>query len=146
MKLLIQKVNYGSVEIQNTIYSSINKGLVVFVGFSKHHTKEKTHSLIKKLLSFRIFPSNEKGFDLSIEDTKGELLVISQFTLFAQTHKGLKPKFNDSLEYEKAKEEYDYFISELKKATFCTVKTGIFGEYMKVKLENDGPVTLLLEK
>jgi len=146
MKLLIQRVNSASVTIDNKIHSSISKGLLVFVGFSKEHTLSKTDKLVEKLLHFRIFESSKKGFDLSIEDIKGEVLIVSQFTLFANCSSGRKPKFNDSLEYTKAEEEYNTFISKLKEQSTLTIQTGVFGANMNVSLENDGPVTLVLEK
>ena len=146
MKLLIQKVSKASVEIENKIFSSIDNGLLVFIGISKDCNEEKVNYLVEKLLNFRIFQSDKKGFDLSIKNVNQEILIVSQFTLFANTKNGRKPSFNDAMPPIKAKEFYDLFIQKLKENSNLNIKTGKFGAIMKINLINDGPITLLIEK
>lgn len=146
MRLLIQKVLNASVIIDNNIFSSIDKGLVVFIGISKDCNEKKIEYLVNKLLKYRIFESEEKGFDLSVEEIKGDILLVSQFTLFADTNNGRKPNFNNSMSSNEAKFFYDLFIQKIKEKTDLKIATGKFQANMKIELVNDGPVTLMLEK
>ena len=145
MKLLIQRVNSANVNVNSEIVGEINKGIVVFLGISKEDTYEKLEWGANKLSKIRLWESNEKGFDLNINDINGEVLIVSQFTLEGDLSKGNKPNFAPAAEYEMAKNYYEKFI-ELCKSNNLSVSTGIFGADMKVNLENDGPVTLIVEK
>ena len=144
MKLIIQRVNFAKVEVNNKIVGSINKGLLILVGISKNYSEKKLEWMIRKTLNLRLWASEKKGFDLSVSDIKGEIIVISQFTLHGIVE-GNKPNFRDSAEYENAEKIYDKYIEELRKSNL-KIEKGIFGAKMKVLLENDGPVTIILEK
>ena len=146
MKLIIQKVTQASVEIDNTQHSSISKGILIYLGISNNCSDEKINWCVDKLLSLRIFEENGKGFQKTIEEINGEILVVSQFTLFGDCSEGTKPKFNLSANYFDAKGFYDEFISLLKQETNCSVKTGEFGANMNITSTNEGPVTLVIEK
>lgn len=146
MRLLIQRVLNASVIIDENKFSSINKGLVVFIGISKICNEEKIDYLVDKLLKYRIFESEEKGFDLNVEEINGDILLVSQFTLFADTKNGRKPSFNNSMKSNEAEFFYKLFIKKIKEKSKINIKTGKFQAMMKVELTNDGPVTLMLEK
>lgn len=145
MKILIQRVNFAKVEVDSKIVSQIKKGLLLFVGISKDFKEEKLDWMVKKISKLRIFNSKKKGFDLSVKDINGEILIVSQFTLNGIIDAN-KPNFKNSCEYEKAKEIYDRFIEKIKFESGLKIETGIFGAMMKITLENDGPVTIMLEK
>ena len=146
MRLLIQKVKQASITIDDQLYTSINKGLVVFIGISKDCNEKKVNYLVDKLLKFRIFKSAEKNFDLSVEEIKAEILIVSQFTLFAQTNNGRKPKFNSAMSPKEAEYYYNLFVEKIKEKSNLNIQTGKFQSMMEVSLINDGPITLLLEK
>ncbi len=145
MKLVIQKVSKADVTVNNEVVGKINKGFVVLLGISNFDTEEKADYLIKKLYNLRVFEDENKKMNLSLKDVAGELLIISQFTLFADCSRGNRPSFTDAGKPEVAKNLYEYFIQECKKLGL-KVETGIFGEHMQVSLINDGPVTILIEK
>ena len=145
MKVVIQRVNSASVEVDSKVVGSINKGLLIFVGISKNYSENKLDYVIRKILNLRLWASEKKGFDLNIQDVGGEILVVSQFTLFSNCYEGNKPKFNDAAEKDLAKKVYEQFVSKLKESGI-KVETGKFAAMMKVRLENDGPVTIILEK
>lgn len=145
MKVLIQRVNHASVEVDSQIVGKIDKGLVLFVGISKDFTEEKLDYMVKKIPKLRLFNSQNKGFDLSIKDVEGEILIVSQFTLHGKIDAN-KPNFINSAEYEKAKEIYNRFIEKIKQESKLKVESGIFGAMMKVNLENDGPVTIIIDR
>ena len=145
MKLLVQRVNYASVKVDNQIIGKIDKGLLVFLGIT-HTDDEKTADyLVNKLLNLRVFEDENGKMNLSVKDIKGELLIISQFTLYANTKEGNRPSFIDAAKPEYANKLYEYFITKCKESEI-TVETGKFGADMKVELLNDGPVTVMLEK
>lgn len=145
MKAVIQRVSSALVEVDKKVVGSISKGLLVYLGISKNFTEEKFNWMINKVLNFRIWNSERKGFDLSVSDIKGEILVISQFTLYGDCSKGLKPNFRDSQDFDKAEEIYNRFIEKLKESGL-KVESGVFGAKMKVNSVNEGPVTLIIEK
>lgn len=145
MKIILQRVNHAKVTVNNSIIGQINKGLLLFIGISKEFSEEKLDPMVEKILKLRLWESNQKGFDLSIQDIQGEILIVSQFTLHADCNKGNKPCFNKSAQYEIAQKIYNQFINKIKQSGLKT-QTGQFGAMMKVELENDGPVTLILEK
>jgi len=145
MKVILQRVNSAKVEVQNSIVGSISKGLLIYLGVSKEFTNEKLDWMVNKVLNLRIWQSEEKGFDLSVQDIKGEILVISQFTLFGDCSKGQKPNFRNAQDFDKAEDTYNLFVNKLKESGL-KVETGSFGAMMKISSENDGPVTLVVEK
>lgn len=146
MKLVIQRVNTASVEVENQIIGKINQGILIFLGISKDFNKDKQDYMIRKILSLRLWGNEEKGFQKNIEDINGEILIVSQFTLFGNCSSGTKPKFNDAMPPSEAKLIYDNFIEEIKSKTNLNIQTGVFGAKMKVNLENDGPLTFIIEK
>ncbi len=145
MKLVIQRSKEAKVEIEGKINGKIKQGYVVLVGAGHEDTKETVDYLVKKLINLRVFTDENDKMNLSIQDIGGELLIISQFTLYADCKKGNRPSFVNAAEPSKAEELYEYFIQECKK-TGINVQTGIFGAHMKVSLCNDGPVTIIMEK
>ena len=144
MKFVIQRVKNASVEVENKVVGKINEGFLVLIGVTHDDTKKTADILIKKLLNLRIFKDGNDKMNLSLKDVGGELLLISQFTLYADCKKGNRPSFVKSAKYDIANELYEYVIDECKK-TSIKVETGIFGADMKVSLLNDGPVTIILD-
>ena len=128
----------------NNIVGKINQGFVVLLGVSNEDTKENADYLVKKLLNLRVFSDNDDKMNLSIKDIEGELLIVSQFTLYANCKKGNRPSFIEAAKPEHAKPLYEYFINECRKENL-NVQTGEFGADMQIELINDGPVTILLE-
>ena len=146
MKFLVQRVKKASVEVENKIVGKIDKGFLVLIGITHTDTKQEADYLIKKLTKLRVFEDENQKMNLDINQINGELLLISQFTLYADTVKsGNRPSFVDAARPDYANELYEYIIEELKK-TNIKVETGIFGADMQVSLINDGPVTIMLEK
>ena len=145
MKFLVQRVNGASVEVENKIVGKINKGFLVLIGITHNDNKETADYLIKKLINLRVFEDENQKMNLNINQVNGELLLISQFTLYANTKDGNRPSFVEAAKPDYANEIYEYIIEELKK-TNIKVETGIFGADMQVSLVNDGPVTIELEK
>lgn len=145
MKALIQRVKKASVTIDGELYSEINAGLLVFLGVTKEDGKENSTKLAEKILKLRIFEDDNDKMNLSVEDIKGEILVVSQFTLCADCKKGTRPSFDSAAAPEKAVELYEDFVSQLSSAG-AHVKTGKFRAMMEVSLINDGPVTIFAEK
>lgn len=145
MKLLIQRVNHAQVTVDGEIVGKIRKGFLVFVGVGKEDTKEIADKYLKKLLGLRIFEDEAGKTNLSLSDVQGELLLVSQFTLYANCKKGNRPSFIEAGAPDKANELYEYMIREASK-TVPVVEHGIFGADMKVSLENDGPFTIILDE
>lgn len=146
MKLLVQRVSYASVEVNKKIIGKIDKGLLVFLGITHTDNEEKVDYLVEKLLNLRIFNDENDKMNLSLKDIKGKLLIISQFTLYADTKKsGNRPSFTNAAKPEHANKLYKYFIEKCKEKNI-NVQTGQFGAHMNVELLNDGPVTIILEK
>ncbi len=144
MKCLLQRVSYAKLYIDNTIYSQIDKGLLVLACFCKQDTTHNIDLMIKKIINLRIFEDSNKKFNLSLKDTNGSIMLVSQFTLAADTKKGNRPSFFDALEPQKAMQLYNYMIEKFKNNNINT-QTGIFGASMKIEIINDGPVTIMLE-
>ncbi len=144
MKILVQECEKASVTIDGQIFSSIGYGELILVGFSVSDDKELVKKMTEKLLKLRIFPDENGKTNLSLDQKKGEILAVSQFTLYADVKDGNRPSFVTAQRGEKASELYDYFISLLKERVEV-VKTGVFGADMKVSLINDGPFTIMLD-
>lgn len=144
MRVLIQRSKNSSVTIDNKINGSIDFGYVLLVGFTDGDNEQIVDKMINKILSLRIFEDENGKMNKSIIDEGGSILSISQFTLYADTKKGNRPSFVQSLEYNKASNLYDYFNLRLKERNI-KVETGIFGADMKVSILNDGPVTIFLD-
>lgn len=145
MRFVIQRVTEASVSIDNNIYSSIAQGFVVLVGVEELDTTEDANWLCSKLISLRIFSDDEGKMNLSVQDIKGDVLLVSQFTLFASTKKGNRPSFIKSAKPDVAIPLYEYCISQLSTMLQKPIKTGVFGADMQVALVNDGPVTILID-
>ena len=144
MKLVIQRVENAKVDVNNKTVGKIKQGLLVLIGVGPEDNENNVDLLLKKLVNLRIFTDNEGKMNLSVKDIKGELLLVSQFTLYADCKKGHRPSFVNAASPDKANSLYEYFINEAKK-TGLKVEKGIFGAHMKVSLLNDGPVTIILE-
>ncbi len=139
MKFVIQRVTEASVEVEHKIVGKIGKGYLVFVGVGQGDTEEIADRYLKKLLGLRIFEDENGKTNLSLKDVDGELLLVSQFTLYASCKKGNRPSFTDAGDPESAQRLYEYIIQKAKEQV-PVVETGIFGAEMKVSLVNDGPV------
>ena len=145
MKLVIQRVNEAKVEVENKLVGKIKRGFLVLLGVTNEDTVENADYLIKKLCNLRVFSDENGKMNLALKDVKGELLIVSQFTLYADCSSGNRPSFIKAARPNKAKELYDYFCKECEKSGIH-VEKGIFGADMQVSLINDGPVTILMEK
>jgi len=145
MKLVVQRVKNSNVKVDEKIVGKINKGFLVLCGITHNDTEKEVQYLAKKLINLRVFQDKDDKMNLSIKDVEGELLVISQFTLYADCTSGNRPSFINAAKPEDAKKLYNAFIEECQKYG-VKVEKGIFGADMKVSLINDGPVTIILEK
>ena len=144
MRAVVQRVSSSKVEVDGVIIGEINKGINVLIGISKEDTEEDLKYIKEKIVNLRIFEDENSKMNLSLLDIGGEILVISQFTLYGDCRKGRRPNFMKAEGGEKAEKLYNAFI-ELLRETSLKVETGKFGADMKVDIQNDGPVTLLLE-
>ena len=145
MRLLIQRVNEASVTVDEKLISSINKGLLVFVGIGQQDSKSEAQWLANKVAKLRIFPDEFGKTNLSLKDVSGSALVVSQFTLYAETKKGLRPSFINAAHPEYAKPLIQYFAEQLQ-SNKIPVQLGQFGADMKIALINNGPVTIYMER
>jgi D-tyrosyl-tRNA(Tyr) deacylase len=145
MRFVIQRVSEASVKIDGAIYSDIQKGFLVLVGVEETDTKEDADWLCQKLIGMRIFADAEDKMNISLQDINGDVLLVSQFTLFASTKKGNRPSFIKSAKPDIAIPLYEYCIQQLSQLLHKPIKTGQFGADMKVSLVNDGPVTILID-
>lgn len=144
MKIVLQRVTEASVTVEGECLGKIGSGLLIFLGVGSEDTKEVTEKLFEKILKMRIFADEKGKTNLSLIDVEGELLVISQFTLYANCKKGNRPSFTEAAPPELAEELYEYFL-ELAKNRFGKVESGQFGADMKVQIQNDGPFTIVLD-
>ncbi len=144
MKALLQRVTGASVSVAGEVVGRIGRGLVVFVGVASGDTEKDGQYLVQKTVSLRIFSDEEGRFNLSALDIKGELLVVSQFTLLANTSKGRRPSFTEAAPPARAEQIFERFVEQAG-ATGLGVATGRFQQYMQVEIHNDGPVTILLD-
>lgn len=146
MKLVVQRVKKSSVVVEEKIIGEINKGFIVLIGVAPTDTKEIVDFLVQKLINLRVFEDENQKMNLSIKDINGELLLVSQFTLYADCSHGNRPSFINAAKPELANELYEYFIEQCKKQDIKKVATGKFGADMQVNIQNDGPVTIILQK
>ena len=145
MKFVIQRVKEAEVKVDGQTTGKIDDGFLVLIGITHTDTKEIADYLVKKLINLRVFEDENRKMNLSLEDINASILLVSQFTLYADCSGGNRPSFTEAAKPDFANELYEYIISECKKKV-DKVETGIFGADMKVSLLNDGPVTIILEK
>ena len=144
MKALIQRVSQAQVKVNNQAVGTISTGILAFIGVEKNDSEENADRLLQKIVNYRIFSDAQGKMNLSLLDTQSELLLVSQFTLVANTHKGLRPSFSSAGNPELSENLYNYIIEQAKQLGI-KVQTGIFAADMKVSLINDGPVTFNLQ-
>ncbi len=144
MKTLVQRVSRASVSVNDKIVGKIGPGLVVFLGVAQGDSKEDASYLANKVVNLRIFADEASKFALSALETRGDILIISQFTLLADSRKGRRPSFTEAAPPDLAKELYEFFVEQVR-STGLKVETGLFQEHMLVEIYNDGPVTISLE-
>ncbi len=144
MKALIQRVSAASVSVAGEVVGRIGRGLVVFVGVANGDTEKDARYLAQRTVNLRIFSDQDGRFNLSALDIQGELLLVSQFTLLADTRKGRRPSFTDAAPPAQAEELFQQFVEQAR-ATGLKVETGRFQQYMQVEIHNDGPVTIMLD-
>lgn len=144
MRILIQRVKEAAVSVCDEVVGAIGPGVLALVGFDRDDNAERLARLLEKTLSYRIFADTQGHMNLSLRDTHGGLLIVSQFTLVANTRKGRRPSFSSAAPPDMAQALYDEFV-ELARLRYDVVETGRFGADMQVRLINDGPVTFLLE-
>lgn len=144
MRLVVQRVKNAKVEVDNKIVGQINGGYMVLVGVGPNDTEKEADYLTKKLINLRVFEDENGKMNLGLKDVNGELLLISQFTLYADCSGGNRPSFINAAKPDKANEIYEYFCKKCSESV--PVQKGVFGAHMEVTLQNSGPVTILLEK
>ena len=144
MRFVIQRVNHATVKVDGEITGSVEKGFLVLIGAGKNDTKEIGDKMLSKLLKMRIFEDENGKTNKALSDVGGSLLMVSQFTLYADCKKGNRPSFTEAGGPEEANELYEYMVEQAREAGF-QVETGVFGADMKVELENDGPFTIILD-
>ena len=144
MKALLQRVTEASVSVASEVVGRIGQGLVVFVGVASGDTERDAQYLAQRTVNLRIFSDKEGRFNLSVLDIKGELLVVSQFTLLADTRKGRRPSFIEAAPPAQAEALFEQFVQQAR-TTGLKIETGRFQQHMQVKIHNDGPVTILLD-
>lgn len=145
MRLVVQRVKNAEVKVDGKTVGSIDKGFLVLLGVTHTDTKETADYLVKKLCKLRIFEDDNEKMNLGLKDVNGSLLIVSQFTLYADCSEGNRPSFINAAKPDMANELYEYFCEKCKEQDI-KVEKGIFGADMKVSLLNDGPVTIILEK
>lgn len=145
MKIVVQRVKEAEVRVEGKSVGKIGKGFLVLLGVTHNDTKEQADYLVKKLCKLRVFTDENDKMNLGLKDIQGELLIVSQFTLYADCSQGNRPSFIEAAKPDQANELYEYFCSECEKNDIH-VEKGVFGADMKVSLLNDGPVTIIIEK
>ena len=146
MILVVQRVKNAKVEVEGEIVGKIGKGFLVLIGITHTDTVEIANYLVKKMCQLRVFEDENEKMNLSLKDVAGELLLVSQFTLYGKCKSGNRPSFTEAAKPEFANELYEYFCKKCEEEHQVKVQKGIFGANMQVSLVNDGPVTILLEK
>ena len=144
MEIIIQRVNYAKMFVNDKFKEEIKEGVLAFIGVKTDDTKEDVEYCVEKLINLRIFNDESGKLNLSIKDLKKEVMAVSNFTIYGNTKKGRRPSFVDSAKAEKAKELYDLFLKKLREKSI-KFGSGEFGEYMKIISESDGPVNLIIE-
>lgn len=144
MRVVVQRVKHASVTINGTVNGKINNGFLVLLGVQSTDSEQDVDYLVKKVTNLRIFSDENDKMNLSLKDVNGELLIVSQFTLYANCKEGNRPSFVEAAKPDVAIPLYEYFVSECTKI-IPVVETGIFGADMKVDLLNDGPVTIIMD-
>ncbi len=144
MRLLLQRVKSASVEVDGNLVSSINTGLLCYVGFSISDTEKDMDYIVDKTLSLRVFSNDEGKFDISVSDYPGEILLVSQFTLYADIKKGRRPSFTEAMGIEEANSMFNNTVERFKQKGI-DISAGIFQANMNVKSINDGPVTIMID-
>jgi D-tyrosyl-tRNA(Tyr) deacylase len=146
MRVILQRVTSSQVVVAGEVIGKIDRGLNLLVGIAETDTEAELDWMARKCLDLRVFPDAEQGrFDRSIQEVKGEILVVSQFTLYGDCRKGRRPSFDQAASPSRAEQMYEKFVEKLRESGL-KVETGKFGAMMQVSIENDGPVTLILEK
>lgn len=146
MRVVVQRVRRAAVEVEDEVIGSIGKGLLLLVGIHQDDTEEQLEWMCDKLLKLRIFDDKDGKMNLSVQDVGGELLVVSQFTLYGDAEKGNRPSYIEAAGPNKAEKLYEQMISYLTQHSSLNIETGQFGAYMDVDLLNDGPVTIILDR
>jgi|TARA_B100000959_G_scaffold278986_1_gene338367 D-tyrosyl-tRNA(Tyr) deacylase len=141
---LLQRVNRAHIRIEGLVHASIEQGLLAFIGVEKNDSVETAEKLLSKLLAYRIFTDAEGRMNLDVKDIAGGLLLVSQFTLAANTNKGLRPSFSSAMPPADAEQIYNHMVAAAKQ-NYEFVESGKFAADMKIELENDGPVTFILK-
>ena len=145
MKIVIQRVSEARVKVSDKIISEIKLGFLILLGVEKSDSKEDINWLVNKISNLRVFSDNELKMNLSIKDIKGEIIVVSQFTLHAKTKKGNRPSYIKAANPEQAEHLYEEFILQLKNESAVSVQSGVFRANMQVDIVNDGPVTIIMD-
>ena len=144
MKIIIQRINFAEIFVNNEFKGEIQKGIVAYVGVTTGDTVKDIDFCIDKLINLRIFDDENGKLNLSVKDINGELIIVSNFTIYGNTRKGRRPSYTDSAPAGEAKEIYNLFVKKLEK-TGIGFETGEFGQYMRIVSENDGPVNLIID-
>ena len=144
MRVILQRVNSANVKVSDAVVGEIQKGLLVLVGIASEDNLEDVNYIVGKTLGLRIFDNHKGKFDLSVQDIKGDLLVVSQFTLYADTRKGKRPSFISAMEPSQASKLFNITVRKFKESGL-KVETGKFQEEMQISLINDGPVTIVID-
>lgn len=145
MRAIIQRVSSAEVSIENQVHGAINRGLMVLIGIENEDSEDDIVWLANKLIGLRIFSDNEGKMNLSVKEVGGNIMIVSQFTLFASTAKGNRPSFIRSAKPDISIPIYNKFVETLKKLSDLNIQTGIFGADMQISLVNDGPVTIFMD-
>ncbi len=145
MRMVIQRVTHASVTVDNNVTGSIEKGFLVLLGVCNSDTRETADKMIKKMMGLRIFDDENGKTNLALSDVNGDVLIVSQFTLYADCKHGNRPSFTGAGAPDMANELYEYVLSEIRSKYSCKVEAGRFGTDMKVELLNDGPFTIVLD-
>ncbi|MDZ7692102.1 MAG: D-aminoacyl-tRNA deacylase [Balneolaceae bacterium] len=146
MRVVVQRVRRAKIEVEDEVTGSIGKGLLLLVGIHEEDTEEELRWICDKILKLRIFDDENGKMNDSVQDISGELLVVSQFTLYGDAEKGNRPSYIEAAGPEKAEQLYEQMISYFKKKSELNVETGKFGAYMDVDMLNEGPVTIILDR
>ena len=145
MKAIIQRVNSATLFINEQMYSQINKGLLILLGVGQADTEEDIEWLAKKIIQLRIFDDTQHIMNLNVQEIDGDIMIVSQFTLFASIKKGNRPSFIHAAPPQQAIKLYEKFIQKIKSLTQKNIQTGVFGANMQISLQNDGPVTIIID-